>query len=246
MPKLKRHIKLETRLINGQATEVWTDDGKDILDAKTGGKLVLHIKADQEGNIRLFDASEEGNTKPALVIPVNGPFHEDGRPQLVPDAMLNETVDAFADKLPLWQELLPEQRCQGPVHRPNGPPCFIEAPPGVPFRKSRPNKPDDFREARTKDYGDGTEMHEYNGRYNGSPFMAHEITTYNGLVLTRYIEYDQPQLIDFVDPSGVVTELNDVLIVDSEFQYEDATYMTTVITNSNNTYYFGDEGLILE
>ena len=242
--KLKRHIKVEMRLVDGQAIEVWTDDGKDILDAKTGNKLVLHIKADQEGNIRLFDASEEGTTKPALVIPVNGPFHEDGRPQLVPDAMLNEAIDAFADKLPLWQELLPEQLSRQLVYHPNGPPCLVEAAPGEPFRRTRPGKPDDFREARTKDYGDGTEMHEYNGRYNGTPFMAHEITTYNGLVLARYVEYDQPQPIDFIDSNAAITELDDVLIVDSEYRTTDGVYVTAVTTNSKRTYYFDAGGTL--
>lgn len=246
MPKFKRHIKVETRLVDGQAIEVWTDDGKDILDAKTGTRLLLHVKVDQDGNIRLFDASEEGTAKPALVIPVNGPFHEDGRPQLVPDAMLNEAIDAFADKLPLWQELLPEQLSRQIVYHPYGPPCLVEAPPGVPFRKSCPGKPDDFREARTKDFGDGTEMHEYNGRYNGTPFMAHEITTYNGLVLARYVEYDQPQYIDFLDTNAAITELDDVLIVDSEYKADEAVCVTTVTTNSNQTYYFGAEGVIAQ
>lgn len=138
----------------------------------------------------------------------------------------NEAIDAFTKFLLHWSDLLEE--AEPGVFYMEAPPGLREAPPGHPFRRSAKAKADDFRECRMHDFQDGTLLFEYVGRLVGVPFSAHDVVSINGLMLARFVEYDQPRNLTLLAPSGDKVVLNAVLTMETAFDPQELIYRTNI------------------
>jgi hypothetical protein len=138
----------------------------------------------------------------------------------------NEAIDAFNTFLKHWSTF--QEESEPGTFMIESPPGLREAAPGHPFRRQAKAKADDFRECRTHDFEDGTYLHEYFGRLNGAPYTAHDVVALNGLVLARFVEYDQPRQMHFLVEGTKVT-LNSVLSLEVTFDPQELIYKTTVV-----------------
>lgn len=139
----------------------------------------------------------------------------------------NEAIDAFNRFLRHWSQFLEEPETG--TYQLEGPPGLREAPPGHPFRRPAKAKADDFRECRSHDFQDGTFLHEYFGRLNGAPYTAHDVVANNGLLLARFIEYDQPRQFTMYAENAHKINLSAVLSMEVAFDPQELVYKTTIV-----------------
>lgn len=154
----------------------------------------------------------------------------------------NPVITVFERMLQPWQRFAPANGSTEFVY--GGPPGLAEAAPGEPFQIAVVGKPNDFREVMSHDFEDGTILHEYLGRLGG-PFMAHEVVTYEGQILARCVEYDQPKSIAFCDPRGIIRQHDDVLKAETQFDPATAEYVTC-ITDAKRKEYIHPKGAKFE
>lgn len=139
----------------------------------------------------------------------------------------NEAIDAFSKFLTHWSAFNDEPE-PGLFHI-EAPPGLRECTPGHPFRRSAKAKADDFRECRSHDFNDGTFLHEYFGRLNGAPYSGHDVVAANGLLLARFVEYDQPRQLNLIVENGKTMTLKAVLSLEMAFDPQELIYKTTVV-----------------
>lgn len=203
---IENPTRRETVFLHGQSLDENLDDGS--ITARWDHKSIQRYP---DGEVILRDA--EGN-------------EIDPDDELSGDRTVdNPVLDIFARYLAPWQRFAAVNGYTEYVYE--GPPGLAEAAPGDPFSIPVAGKPDDIRECVSHDFGDGTILHEYLGRLV-APFIAHEVVTYEGAILSRMVEYDQPKTIMFCDPRGLLRQHDNVIKVEVQYDPEANQYVTCI------------------
>lgn len=183
-----------------------------------GDRIVVRSAAG-EGRVSIDDGETFANEE----IPEDAPMGEE---------YSNPALAAYSQYLRPWSDFV--------IDEPN---IFaLEAPPAMHYKPglatrepAAGNKPDNLREVRCNDFGDGILLYQYCGRRSGTPYLSHELVSRNGLLLARSIEYDQPQKIVFEFHDGEREIIDGVISLECEFDPEQLFYATKVAQNDGLT-----------